>query len=40
MERYAVTQPDVRFFQDYNLIDLSLIYGVGRQAMTALEFLV
>ena len=40
MERYAVTQPDVRFFLDYPLLDLSLIYGVGRQPMTALDFLV
>lgn len=40
MKRYATTQPDVQFFIDYDLIDLSLIYGVGRQAMTALDFLV
>lgn len=40
MDKYAETRPDVRFFTDYKMFDLSSIYGIGRQPMTALDFLV
>lgn len=39
LERYATTQPHVRFFIDYDVVGLPTALGTARQAYTALDLL-